>query len=428
MYFSRNKNHLEWNGVDLCQLAKDYHTPLYVMNENLICDHLSSIKQVIEDEFEKSQVLYASKACDFSYMYQLCRIKDWSVDVVSIGEIYTAYKSGFDMSRVYFHGNSKSLDEIRYALQVGVGYVVIDNLEEVTRVDLQAGLSNIKQKVLVRITPGIDPHTFEAVSTGIVDCKFGCAIENGYASEVVKAILNCSHLELVGFHCHVGSQVFEANVFKKSAMVMVKWMAYLKNEFNYITQQLNLGGGFGVRYVKEDPLFDLKQVMHDIHLEIDQLCKSYQLDIPMILFEPGRSIVADAGITLYHVNSVKRVRDDLIYVAVDGGMSDNPRYALYKSKYTVLCVNKMNEKHLLKCTLAGKCCESGDIVACDILLPNSIQEGDTLMVLSTGAYNYTMASNYNRIAKPAVIMLDGKEIKVVVKRESLEDLIRNDYI
>lgn len=428
-YFSISQGYLEWNQVNLCSLVNKYGTPLYVMNENQIKDNMIFMKNVMEDKFgENSQVLYASKACDFSYMYQLCQKMNWGVDVVSIGEIYTAFHSGFDMSQVYFHGNSKTLEEIEFALKVNVGVFVIDNLEEVFRIENEAKKQSKQQKVFVRITPGIDPHTYEAVSTGIVDCKFGCAIETGYALEVVKAILKCPHLQLVGFHCHVGSQVFDANVFNKSAKVMIEWLSFLKETFDLEIKQLNLGGGFGVCYVKEDPILDLHQVMEDIQKEIYQLCELHHLQVPMLLFEPGRSVVANAGITLYRVNSVKKIQGGHTYVAIDGGMGDNPRYALYQSKYTVMCANKMNEKPSLVCTIAGKCCESGDIIAKNVKLPASIQEGDILVVFTTGAYNYSMSSNYNRITRPAVVMLDGKKDKIVVKKETLEDLIRNDFI
>ena len=425
--FCVEENYLKWNNVNLIDLLKKHGSPLYVMNENQIKENISLMKESVHQAFgENVQILYASKACDFKDLYRICKESDIGCDVVSMGEIYTAYKAGMNMSDVYFHGNSKTLEEIEFALKLGVGCLVIDNLEEVVRIENIAKKCNKKQKVMVRITPGIDPHTYEAVSTGVVDCKFGCAITTGYALEVVELILECEHLELAGFHCHVGSQVFDSDVFKKSSKVMLEFIAYLNQRYQFKTHELNLGGGFGVPYIQSDSKLDISKVMYEIHEEISSLCNTYQLEMPKILFEPGRSVVANAGITLYTVNSVKKIVNGHNYVAIDGGMTDNPRYALYGSKYTVLCANKMNEKATLPCVIAGKCCESGDIIAKDVFLPENICEGDILAVLTTGAYNYSMSSNYNRICKPAVVMLENKQDKVVVKRETIEDLIRND--
>lgn len=415
------------NHYDLKELAEKYGTPLYVMDENRIRENIQRIQGFLKKYFgNHSQILYASKACDFTAIYRICKEEGIGVDVVSTGEIYSAYKAGCDMSQVYFHGNSKTKDEIECAMELKVGCFVVDHIDEVKRIEEIASKRKIIQKVLLRLTPGIDPHTYEAVTTGIVDCKFGSAIETGAAKELLQAVLNCKSIACAGFHCHIGSQVFDSEVFEKSARVMLRFASQMKKEIGFHAKEINLGGGFGVSYLESDQRFDVDKSMEKIHKEIQKICNEFELEMPKILFEPGRSIVADAGLTLYHVNGVKRIPGGQNYVAIDGGMTDNPRYALYKSKYSVVCANKMNEEATFKCTIAGRCCESGDLIAKDVLLCESIQVDDLIAVLTTGAYNYSMASNYNRFAKPAVVMLNEKEARIVVKRETLEDLVRND--
>ena len=415
------------NGYNLKELAEKYGTPLYVMDEDRIRNNINQIQLSVMKYFHHSQILFASKACDFMAMYKICKDEGIGVDVVSPGEIYSAHKAGFPMQDVYFHGNSKSKADIEFAIDLGVGCFVVDNVDEARYLEEIAFSKNIKQKVLLRITPGIDPHTYEAVSTGIVDCKFGSAIVTGAAEDLLKFVLNCEHIECAGFHCHIGSQIFESEIFKMSARVMLEFCAQMKDKFGFHVKELNLGGGFGIRYLEDDPKFDIDSNMGMIHKEMISVCESLGLKLPKILFEPGRSIVGDAGLTLYQVNSVKKILGGHNYIGIDGGMTDNPRYALYRSKYTVLCGNKMNEEHVFPCVIAGRCCESGDLISKDAYLPESIQIDDLVVVLTTGAYNYAMASNYNRFGKPAVVMLNKKEDRIVVKRETLEDIIRNDY-
>lgn len=414
------------NGYNLKELAQKHGTPLYVMDEDRIRENINKIQTSIKKYFKNSQILFASKACDFKAIYKICKEEGIGVDVVSPGEIYSAYKAGCDMNEVYFHGNSKSVADMELAIDLGVGCFVVDNEDEARRLEEIASKKNVKQKVLLRITPGIDPHTYEAVSTGIVDCKFGSAIVTGAAEDLLSLVLNCEHIDCAGFHCHIGSQVFDTEVFEKSSRVMLEFCAQMKEKLGFVAKEVNLGGGFGVRYLDHDPSFDIDFNMGIIYREITSICESLKLDLPKILFEPGRSIVGDTGLTLYHVNSVKKIPGGHNYIGIDGGMTDNPRYALYRSKYTVLCGDKMNEEHTLPCVIAGRCCESGDLISKDAHLPESIQVDDLVVVLTTGAYNYSMASNYNRFGKPAVVMLNKKEDRVVVKRETLEDIIRND--
>ena len=354
------------------------------------------------------------------------REEGMGIDVVSSGEIYTALKAGFDLSQAYFHSNNKTDEDIRFAIENGIGYFVADNEEEVKAVEAEAARKGIRQKLLLRLTPGIDPHTYEAVATGKVDSKFGTAIETGQAAEIVKFTLEQPHVELMGFHCHVGSQVFEEDIFERAAVVMLEFIAEVKEKLGFTAPMLDLGGGYGVRYVDTDPYLDIETKVADVAAAIKEACARLGINVPEIHMEPGRSIVADAGMTLYTVGTVKKIPGYKNYVSIDGGMGDNPRFALYGSKYTCFIANKMDEICDFKCDLVGRCCESGDIIQEHIVVPSSVGRGDIAAVCTTGAYNYTMASNYNRLGRPPVVMLSGGESYVAVRRESFEDLIRND--
>ena len=418
---------LMFSGKSAVELAEKYGTPLYVMDEQMIRNRLNTFKQAMNEAFdERAEVLYASKACDFMALYRLVKEENCGVDVVSDGEIFTAWRAGFPMEKAYFHGNNKTDEEIRFAMEKKVGTFVVDGEDELKAINRIAAEYNHIQKILIRVTPGIDPHTYEAVSTGIVDCKFGSAISTGAAMQLTMNALKCDHVQLMGFHCHVGSQVFDGDVFMKCADVMFRFMKQVQDQTGYQAAQLNLGGGYGIGYVKEDPTLDVQQILMSVGAHVKRLCQMLQMALPQILMEPGRSIVADSGMTLYHVGTVKRIPDAKTYVSVDGGMTDNPRYALYRAKYTLVCANRMHEKSSMRCSVVGKCCESGDTLQENVMLPESVQRNDVLAVLNTGAYNYSMASNYNRIVRPAVVMINGEEEKVVVQREKLEDLIKNE--
>ena len=420
-----DRGNLTFAGLDTVALAEKYKTPLYLMDEDKIREKCRAYKKALTTYFDNAEVLYASKAASFKYIYEIVNDENMSVDVVSGGEIYTALKAGFHMEKVYFHGNNKTIDEIEYAIENKIGYFVIDNLFELANVNEIAGRYNLKQKVLLRITPGIDPHTFEAVATGKVDSKFGSAIETGQALEIVKAALSCENLELMGYHCHIGSQIFEHTPFSDSAKAMLKFVADTKNETGFEAKILNLGGGFGIRYVESDAGLDIDTCIKMLADIIKNECKKLSINEPKILMEPGRSIVADCGITLYKVGSIKEIIGYKKYVAIDGGMADNPRYALYKSQYTTLIANKADMAKNYHCTVVGKCCEDGDIIQenVDIQTPES---GDILAVLCTGAYNYSMSSNYNKIPRPPIVMIRDKNDYVAVKRERFEDLIKNE--
>lgn len=418
---------LHFAGQDTVKLAEKYGTPLYLMDEDKIREKCRAYKHAFEKHFGPSaQPLYASKANCFKRIYEIMKEEGMGIDVVSSGEIYIAKQAGFDLSHAYFHSNNKTDEDIRYAIENGIGYFVADNAEEVKAVEAEAARRGIRQKLLLRLTPGIDPHTYEAVATGKVDSKFGSAIETGQAEEITAFALAQPHVELMGFHCHVGSQVFSEDIFERAAVVMLEFMADIKEKYGFTAPVLDLGGGYGVRYVDSDPYLDIETKVGEVAAAVKETCARLHMEVPEIHMEPGRSIVADAGMTLYTVGTVKKIPGYKNYVSIDGGMTDNPRFALYGSSYTCLLANKMNETCDFTCSLVGRCCESGDIIQENIQMPSSVGRGDIAAVCTTGAYNYSMASNYNKLRRPPIIMLSGGTDYVAVKRESFEDLCRND--
>ena len=418
---------LRFAGRDARALLEAYGSPLYVMDEERIRRNLRVYVTAMHEAFgDSAMVLYASKACAFKEMYRLAACEGAGVDVVSAGEAYTAYKAGFPMERVYFHGNNKTDEEIALAMDWGVGTFVVDGSEELAVINAEAARRGITQRVMLRITPGIDTHTYEAVATGQVDSKFGSAIETGQAAAIVEETLGYGSLSLCGFHCHVGSQVFDSDTFFRSADIMLEFIAAMRQQYGYVAAELDLGGGYGVRYLDSDPTIDIADNIRRVGEHLQAACQRLALPLPAVRMEPGRSIVADAGITLYTVGGVKRIPGYKNYVSVDGGMGDNPRYALYEAPYTVVCPEKMDEPSDMLCDLVGKFCESGDILQPAIRLPSTLRRGDLVAVLTTGAYNYSMASNYNRIPRLPVVMVGNGGERVVVRRESYEDILRND--
>lgn len=418
--------HLTLAGADTVELAKKYGTPLYLMDENRIRDNCRIYMDAMRKYMgEGSRPIFASKACCFKRMYAIIHEMGMGTDIVSPGELYTAQAAGFPLENAFFHGNNKTDADIEYAMSAGVGHFIVDNREELDAVNACAVRRGIRQRILLRLTPGIDPHTQKKISTGKVDSKFGTAIETGQALELCKYALGLPAVELEGFHCHIGSQIFDYYPFRDAAEIMLRFIRTLLDECGYEIRTLNLGGGFGVRYVESDPIVDYEANIRGLAEEIRRICAELSIRQPDILMEPGRSIVADSGVTLYTVGSVKTIRGYKSYVSIDGGMTDNIRYALYESDYTALLANRPEEKADFCATIAGRCCESGDLIQEDVMLPRPVR-GDTLAVLVTGAYNYSMASNYNRIPRPPVVMLrDGKDY-VAVRKESYEDLCRND--
>lgn len=420
------KGHLTFAGQDTVELAEKYKTPLYLLDEDRIREHCAEYKKAMKDNFGfEDGVLFASKALSFKGIYSIMADENMCIDVVSPGELYTAIKAGYPASRAYFHGNAKTDEDIEFAINEGVGHFVADNKEELVKINEYAGKKGICQNILLRITPGIDPHTHAAITTGKVDSKFGTAIETGQAEEIVKFALGLENVKLDGYHCHVGSQCFDPKPFCDAADIMIKFCGDMENKLGFKCEILNLGGGIGVRYIEDDPHVNATEFITKMADHIKNSCKEFGVEMPKILLEPGRSIVADAGMTLYTVQSVKTITGYKSYTAIDGGMPDNPRYALYQSAYEVMLANKADKPKDFVCTVAGRCCESGDLIGEDMKLQTP-ERGDILAVAVTGAYNYAMASNYNRLGKPPIVMLKGGESRIVVKRETFDDLMSQD--
>ena len=359
-------------------------------------------------------------------MLRIIREEDMSLDVVSAGEIHTALCADFPMERVWFHSSNKTDADIEYAISNGVGHFIVDNLEELEAIDRIAGERGIVQPILLRLTPGIDPHTFAAVATGTVDSKFGIPLVGGQAESAALSALSKPNIRLDGYHCHVGSQVFDSEVFFQCADVMLDFISAFHAKTGYLPDVLNLGGGYGVAYRLSDPVINIEENILSVSRYIRQACSLRSLPVPEILFEPGRSIVADAGMTLYTVGMVKKIPGLINYVSIDGGMADNIRYALYGAPYTVLPASRMDEPRELIATVVGRCCESDDVIQPSVPLPESISRGDLIAVCTTGAYNYSMASNYNRLPRPPIVMLRSGSSYVAVKRETFDDLTKLD--
>ena len=416
---------LYFAGYNTGELVEKYGTPLMLLDEKKIRNTMRIYKNAMERYFGKGACpLYASKALSFVGIYQIAKEEKINTDIVSIGELYTAIKAGFPLENAFFHGNAKSDSDIEFAIDHGIGYFIVDTYDELYAIDEIAKRKGVCQKILLRLTPGIDPHTHSAIATGKVDSKFGTAIETGQAMEIVKEAISLTNIDLRGFHSHIGSQIFDIQPFCDSADIMIKFVGEAKEVLGFEAEILNLGGGFGVRYVESDPLIDYSENIRLISEHIKDYCRENDIKMPTILMEPGRSIVADSGMTLYKALSIKEINGYKNYVAIDGGMTDNPRYALYGSAYTVLCANKMHDPADYECTIAGRNCESGDLIQENVKIPR-VQRGDNIAVLVTGAYNYSMASNYNRVPRPAVVML-GDSDRVVIRRETPEDVSRLD--
>ena len=420
--------HLTISGADVCTLAEKYGTPLMIVDENKVRENCKKYIQTIRTCLpEGSTALYAGKALCYAGIYKVMAEEGMSADIVSAGELYTAVRAGFPTEKMYFHGNSKPDGEIEYAIDLGVGHFVVDSVEELCKIEEYAAGKGVKQKILLRITPDIDTHTHQKISTGTIDCKFGTPIVTGQAEELVKKALAMDHVVLDGLHCHVGSSIFEITPYVQSAEVMTDFISDLLRKTGYTPKYLNLGGGFGVRYTETDPEPQIENWISTLAKDLKDLFVKRSLPMPSILFEPGRSIVGDAGITVYSVTGVKEIPGHANYLAIDGGMTDNPRYTLYNAEYTFLLANKADAPANYICTVAGRCCESGDLLGENVKVQKP-QKGDLLAVLTTGAYNYSMASNYNRVPRPAVITVKDGVDKVAVRRETYEDLLSLDVL
>lgn len=425
------KSHLQIGGLDCTEIAEKYGTPVYVFDETHIRNMMRVYKNVIDKEYGgNGLVAYASKAFSCKAVYAIAHSENIGVDVVSGGELYTAISAGFPADKIIMHGNNKLLNELQSAVDSRIGLIVVDSFNEADILDKLCAERNISQNVLIRINPGIEAHTHAFVQTARTDSKFGFSISDGTAEKMTNHVLSKSNLVLKGYHCHIGSQIFEKQSFVLAVGKVMDFVAYIKSKTKFEADCINLGGGFGIWYNDEDPKLKLCDYTDYLESMINALKdKTQQLSLknPYLIIEPGRSIIGEAGITLYTVGAIKEIEGIKKYVAVDGGMFDNPRYALYQSKYSVLLANRADEPCTEKVTIAGKCCESGDIIAVDVPLPK-VKSGDILAVLSTGAYNYSMASNYNRNAVPPAILVNGTHVEYIIKPQTYEDIVRNDLI
>ncbi len=420
------EGHLEIGGCDTVDLAEQFGTPLYVMDENLIRRICRDYKDSFAMYYQgKGTPVYASKAFCCKEMCRIIKSEGLDLEIVSGGELYTALAAGFDPAHIHFNGNNKTCDEIRYALEQNVGHILVDNIEELHMIQKYGEVMNRITPVSLRIKPGIDAHTHQFIRTGQIDSKFGFALETGEAMQAVKETLTLPNLQLRGVQCHIGSQIFDITPFEEAARVMLHFMDDVRKEMGYTIEILDLGGGFGIRYTDADEPVPYRDYMQRVSKVVHETCRELSMQVPYIYIEPGRSIVGEAGLTLYTVGSVKEIPGVRNYVAVDGGMTDNPRYILYQSSYDVLLANHADKTPDYTATIAGRCCESGDLIQESVKIAKP-KAGDLVAVLATGAYNYSMASNYNRVNRPPVIMVRGGSPRVVIRRESYEDLVRND--
>lgn len=417
----RNR-HFIFDGCDTVELAKKYGTPLYVMSESSIMERCQEVREDFLEKYPNTRAVFASKAFQTLEMCRIAHREGLGLDTVSGGEIYTAYKADVPMDSVYFHGNNKTIDEIKLAVDLGVGRIVVDNMYELEALNAYAKEKNKVMNIIFRITPGVDSHTHKFISTGQLDSKFGIPLDKRVRNEYIQKAISMENVELLGFHFHVGSQLAVNSSHLKALDIAIGLMRDTKAELGFETKELNVGGGFGIHYVEEDERATIKGFMEPIMEKLYNECKAYGLKVPEITIEPGRWIVGEAGITLYTIGSIKQIPDIRKYVGIDGGMTDNPRPGLYDAKYEAILANKYNQKNEETITIAGKCCESSDILIWDIDLPK-VETGDILAVFSTGAYNYSMASNYNRIPRPAVVMVREGEDRLIVRRETYDELI-----
>lgn len=416
---------LHIGGVAVEKLREDYGTPLYIMDQRLIEDNIKKYKECFKSKKFETQVIYATKAFLSVGMCQLVNKFGIGMDAVSDGELFTIKHSGFPMENVYMHGNNKSDLELEMCIDYGVGTIIVDNFEELKRLEKICEEKNKKVKALLRVNPGVEAHTHEYIKTSKNSSKFGETIYEDKIFDIIKEFQKSLYVELLGFHCHIGSQIFDTEAFYAEIETMMDFIEDVKEKVNFSTRYLNLGGGFGIYYVKGDKELDIPKVMNRMIEILEEKLEEYNISLEKVIIEPGRSIVGNAGTTIYTVGGTKITHSGKKYVFVDGGMTDNIRTALYQAEYEGCIANKMNEIEDDEITVAGKCCESGDIIIKDSVMTKA-ETGDILAVATTGAYNYSMASNYNRLRKPAVVLVKDGKSKLLVRRETYEDLVRTD--
>jgi diaminopimelate decarboxylase len=418
------ENHLEIGACDTTQLAKQFGTPLYIMDEDYIRNQMRKLQDACSKTSIPFRLSYASKAFNTMAMCRMVDQEGYLLDVVSGGELYTALQADYPAERIYFHGNNKSWDELRLGLSSGIRFFVVDNMVELSMLEDVAREMSKTASILLRITPGVEAHTHNYVQTGQQDSKFGFDLASGHADQVVEYIMGSTTLKLEGFHSHIGSQIFDADAFKIAIHRLVELIHRCKEEYGFSPSVLNIGGGFGIRYSAEDTPLPIEVIVQQLAQMIEPV---FPEGYPEIWLEPGRWIVGEAGTTIYTIGTMKEIPGIRKYIAVDGGMTDNPRPALYQAKYEAMLANRAGEAHAEVVSVAGKCCETGDMLIWDVELP-SVKSGDLLAVGCTGAYNYSMASNYNRIPRPAVVLVHNGEAELIVERETYDNLIDKDRV
>ncbi len=426
--FVGDDGQLQIGGVNVKDLASSYGTPLYVFDKAYIKKICVGFTESLNKYYGKGKIFYASKAFSCKEIYRITGDLGLGADVVSSGEIFTALSTGFNSENMCFHGNNKSYSDLKYAVENKIGYIVIDSLSEIDDLAEICEKTNVRQKVLLRVNPGVEAHTHHYIQTAKPDSKFGFSIENGDADVAAKKLAGTKAVDFCGLHCHIGSQIFEKTSFIIAVEKMTDYYKKVIEDFGAKLSVLNLGGGFGIYYTDGDPKFsceDYSEYVKIICEKLSECVERKKLDKPYLILEPGRSIVGEAGITLYTVGRIKEISGLKNYLSIDGGMFENPRFALYQAKYSVLAAERVNDKPQVKYTVAGKCCESGDVIAENVLLPK-MREGELLAVLSTGAYNYSMASNYNRNFIPPVVMVENGKSYLCVKKQDFNDIVRND--
>lgn len=416
---------LFWDGCDVTALAEKYGTPLYIYSKTMMRERILELKEAFTDCYPNTRIAYAAKAFLPVKMAAFVLEEGLCLDVVSGGELVTALKAGFPPEKIEFNGNNKLPEEIEMAVREGVGRIIIDGSRELDWIAQMAKKYARKVSVLYRITPDVAADSHDYIVTGKKDSKFGFHLgEDGIIDEVQRA-LSCQEVDLLGFHFHLGSQLFEPEVYLQGVDKLTDLLFALRERYDFVSRELNIGGGFGIAYTSADKRVPYREFFEPIMQRLDQFFEEQGLKRPCIVTEPGRSLVGEAGITLYRVGAIKEIPGLRKYVAVDGGMTDNIRPALYQAKYEAVVANKAGQVSFEKVTICGKCCESGDIIAKDILLARP-EEGDIVAVFSTGAYGYSMASNYNRLPVPAVVFLEKGQSEVVVRRQTYEDVLRQD--
>jgi diaminopimelate decarboxylase len=418
---------LEVGGCEVVEIAEKYGTPLYILDEQEIRDNCRAYRQAFEEWYPNSETIYAGKAFMSLTMCRIIEEEGLGLDVVSGGELHTALEADFPEDKVYFHGNNKTFEELEMALEAGIGRIIVDNNYELDLLDELAGEKDEVVDILIRVTPGVEAHTHSYIQTGQTDSKFGVGIQNGLAMATIKRAIDLENLSIKGIHCHIGSQIFNLESFGLAVDVMLDFVEDVKEETDLVMEELNLGGGIGIKYTEEDQNVDINKYAEIVSNAIKEKCEELDIPLPKVINEPGRSIIGTAGSTMYTVGSIKEIPEIRKYVAVDGGMPDNIRPALYEAEYEAVVANKAEQDPEEVVSITGKCCESGDMLIWDIDLPK-LESGDILLTTCTGAYGYAMSSNYNGLPRPGVVLVNDGHVEEIIRGENYNDLIVREEI